>query len=78
MTTFLVIDRRNGNQICECATLDDAVLVKEFEPGFREIQTRRILVDQVVNVPYVRLEDDLRLQPQLILDKSDWQLINLS
>ena len=66
-TSFIVVDRRDGRQICDCGSLEDAQMMLTFDPGYREIQTRKYILDQVVDVTSVGLEPDKQLRAQQIL-----------
>ena len=70
MTTYLVFDIRTGRQVCECASLSDAALMVEFDPNYREIRQRKLILDQIVDVASTRMPDDKRLKGQVILPES--------
>jgi hypothetical protein len=62
---YSVFDK-NGNKICDSATLEDALLMCSFD-STRTYKQVKILLDQVVNIPSMRMEDDKQLQAQNIL-----------
>jgi len=57
-TDHYSVFNRNGNKICDSATLQDALLMCSFD-STRTYKQVKILMDQVVNVPSTRMEDDL-------------------
>jgi hypothetical protein len=71
MSSYLVIDRRDGRQICECGSIQDATMVARIDEDHREIRLRKILLDQIVDVPSTRMDDDRQLRAQVILPQSD-------
>lgn len=62
---YSVFDK-NGNKICDSATLEDALLMCSFD-STRTYKQVKILLDQVVNIPSMRMEDDKQLKEQNIL-----------
>ena len=70
MTSYLVFDIRTGKQVCECASLSDATMMVGFDPHYREIRQRKLLLDQVVDVASTQMPDDKRLKEQVILPES--------
>jgi hypothetical protein len=62
---YSVFDK-NANKICDTATLEDAILMCSFD-STRTYKQVKILMDQVVNVPSTRMEDDKQLNAQNIL-----------
>jgi hypothetical protein len=71
MNSYLVIDRRTGQQICECSCIQDATMMAAFNELHREIRLRKVLLDQVVDVSSKRMDDDRQLRAQIILPCSD-------
>jgi hypothetical protein len=65
-TDHYSVFNRNGNKICDSATLQDALLMCSFD-STRTYKQVKILMDQVVNVPSTRMEDDKQLNAQNIL-----------
>jgi hypothetical protein len=59
----------NGKKICDTATIQDAMLMVSFAEG-RTYKQVKILLDQVVNIPSTRMEDDKQLEAQNILPES--------
>jgi len=64
---YSVFDR-NGNKVCDSATLQDAMMMVSFVEG-RTLKKVKILLDQVVNIPSMRMEDDKQLKEQKILNE---------
>jgi hypothetical protein len=71
MNSYLIIDRRTGQQICECICIQDATMMVRFDELHREIRLRKVLLDQVVDVSSKRMDDDRQLNAQVILPYSD-------
>jgi hypothetical protein len=65
---YSVFDK-NGKKICDTATIHDAMLMVSFEEG-RTYKQIKILLDQVVNIPSTRMEDDNQLKAQNVLPES--------
>lgn len=80
MTTnsYLVLDTRDGRQICQCGSIGDAETMVSFDPQHRAYRRNLLVLDQVIDVPSVRLDDDLRLNPQRILFNPDGEPLNLT
>jgi hypothetical protein len=57
---------KNGKKICDTATVQDAMVMVSFVEG-RTYRQVKILLDQVVNIPSTRMEDDNQLKSQNIL-----------
>lgn len=57
---------KTGNKICDTATLEDAILMCSFDKT-RTYRQIKILMDQIVNVPSTKMEDDKQLKSQNIL-----------
>jgi hypothetical protein len=72
---FIVLEKRTGMKICECGSLSDAMMMVDLDPQRREARRNCRVQPETVNVRSVRLPDDLRLSPQLILEESDLQQI---
>ena len=70
MNNYLVIDIRDGRQICECGSFSDAVLMLSLDPAYRDIRQRKLILDQIVDVASTRMPDDKRLREQVILPES--------
>ena len=56
----------NGNKICDTASIQDAMMMVSFVEG-RTYKKIKIMMDQVVNIPSFKLEDDRQLNAQNIL-----------
>jgi hypothetical protein len=65
---YSVFDK-NGNKICDTSSIDDAMMMSSFDVG-RTYKKIKILLDQIVNIPFVKLEDDKQLNPQKILQEN--------
>jgi hypothetical protein len=70
VTTYLVFDIRTGQQVCESNSLADATMMVGFDPHYREIRQRKLILDQIVDVASTRMPDDKRLREQVILPES--------
>jgi hypothetical protein len=57
---------KTGNKICDIATLEDAIMMFSFD-STRTYRQIKIMMDQVVNIPSLRMEDDKQLSAQNIL-----------
>ena len=68
MTSYLIVNKRTGTQICETPDLADAMMMVQFDLANREVRQRRLLCDQVVDISSIRLPDDKQLKGQLILE----------
>lgn len=55
-----------GNKICDTATVDDALVMCSFDET-RTYRQVKIVMNQVVNVPYIKMEGPRQLNPQNIL-----------
>jgi len=73
---FEVLDIE-GNRYCQCGSEDDAQMLCELNPGFTFSVHFLPPTPKTVNVPHVRLDDDLQLPAQQILPQSDLQPLNL-
>lgn len=62
---YSVFDR-SGNKICDSASIEDTLMMVSLGDG-RTYKKVKILLDQVVNVPSTRMEDDKQLKEQNIL-----------
>ncbi len=65
MDHYSVFDK-NGNKICDTPSIQDAIMMVSFSEG-RTYRKIKIIMDQIVNVPSFRMEDDKQLNPQNIL-----------
>jgi hypothetical protein len=66
---YSVFDK-NGKKIVDCSSIRDAIMMVEFDPT-RTYRQVKHLNPETVNVPHVRLEDDLQLPAQQILPQSE-------
>jgi hypothetical protein len=62
---YSVFDK-NGKKICDTATIQDAILMSSFVDG-RTYRKVKVLLDQVVNIPSTRMDDDKQLKSQKVL-----------
>jgi hypothetical protein len=62
---YSVFDK-NGKKICDTATIEDAMVMVSFAEG-RTYKKIKILLDQIVNIPSTRMEDDNQLKSQNVL-----------
>ena len=69
MNYYSVFDK-NGKKIADCASIRDAIMLVEFD-STRTYRQVKHLIPVTVNVPHVRLEDDLQLPAQQILPQSE-------
>lgn len=65
-TDHYSVFNKNGNKICDTATIEDAILMCSFD-STRTYKQVKILLDQIVNVPSTRMEDDKQLKGQNVL-----------
>jgi hypothetical protein len=47
---WIVKDRRNGNVICHCADVNDAIMMVNFNPHHRSYSRHRFIMDQVIDI----------------------------
>jgi hypothetical protein len=57
---------KTGTKICDTASIVDAEMMISFDKT-RFYKKNKVLVDQIVNIPYKKIEDDLQLKEQNIL-----------
>ena len=69
MNYYSVFDK-NGKKIADCASIQDAIMLVEFD-STRTYRQVKNLNPETINVPHVRLEDDLQLPSQQILPQSE-------
>ncbi len=62
---YSVFDK-HGKKICDAASIQDAIMMCSFD-STRHYKQIKIILDQVVNVPSLRMEDDKQLKGQKIL-----------
>jgi hypothetical protein len=61
---------KNGNKIADCGHIRDAIMLVEFD-STRTYRQVKHLNPETINVPHVRLEDDLQLPAQQILPPTE-------
>ena len=69
MNYYSVFDR-NGKKIADCASIQDAAMLVEFDLT-RTYRQVKYINPETVNVPHIRLEDDYQLPAQQILTQSE-------
>ena len=69
MNYYSVFDK-NGRKIADCGNIRDAIYLVEINPTRTYRQVKHIN-PQTVDVPHIRLEDDLQLTEQKILTHSE-------
>ena len=69
MNYYSVFDK-NGRKIADCGNIRDAISLVEMDPT-RTYRQVKYVNPQTVNVPHIRLEDDLQLPAQQILPQSE-------
>ncbi len=69
MNYYSVFDK-NGKKIADCASVQDAMMMVGFDSTRTYRQVKHIN-PETVNVPHVRLADDLQLAAQQILPQSE-------
>lgn len=57
---------RNGVKVLDCGSLQDAIAMCSLDTT-RTYKQVKIIMDQVVNIPHQRMEDDKQLKGQNIL-----------
>jgi len=67
---YIVYDVRDGREICQCASIQDVMMMLAFDPDHRKYKQRQFILDQIVDIGAEKLPDDLRLNPQKILAES--------
>lgn len=63
---YYSVFNKDGKKICDVATLEDVKMMCSFDQS-RTYKKVKVLVDQIVNIPYFKMEDDKQLNPQNIL-----------
>jgi hypothetical protein len=66
---YSVFDK-NGRKICDASSIEDALMMCSFD-STRTYKQVKIILDQIVNVPFTRMEDDKQLKEQKILNESN-------
>lgn len=67
---YIVYDVRTGREVCQCSSIQDTLMMIAFDPDHRKYKQRKLVMDQVIDVLSEKLPDDLRLEPQLVLNES--------
>jgi len=71
---YYSIFNRDGTKIADCNSLKDAIMLVGFD-NTRTYRQMKHINPQTVNVPYIKLPDDLRLSEQKILPQSELELV---
>ena len=69
MNYYSVFDK-NGKKIADCANIQDAIMLVELN-STRTYRQIKYINPETVNVPHIRLADDLQLSVQQILSQSE-------
>lgn len=69
MNYYSVFDK-NGKKIADCANIQDAIMLVELN-STRTYRQIKYINPETVNVPHIRLADDLQLTAQQILSQSE-------
>ena len=69
MNCYSVFDR-NGRKIADCGNIRDAIALVEMD-STRTYRQVKYVNPQTVDVPHIRMADDLRLSAQQILPQSE-------
>jgi len=72
---YSVFDK-NGKKIADCANIRDAIMLVKFDSTRTYRQVKHIN-PETVNVPHIRLADDLQLSAQQILPENFLQPLDL-
>lgn len=65
-----------GKKIADCSSILDAVMLVKFDTT-RTYRQVKYINPETVNVPHVRLSDDLQLAAQQILPPTDLEIFNI-
>ena len=73
MNYYSVYDK-HGKKIADCGAIQDAIYLVQLDPTrtYRQVKN---LNPETVNVPHIRLDDDLQLPAQQILPQSELEPI---
>jgi hypothetical protein len=63
---------RDGKKISDCSSIRDAIMLVELGEN-RTYRQMKHMNPQTINVPCIKLPDDLQLSEQKILPQSEWQ-----
>jgi hypothetical protein len=61
---------KHGRKIADCSSIQDAAMLVQFDTT-RTYRQVKYINPETVNVPHVRLADDLQLAAQQILPQSE-------
>jgi len=67
---YYSIFNRDGTKIADCSSVQDAIMLVGFD-NTRTYRQIKYINPQTVNVPYIKLPDDLRLSEQKILSQCE-------
>jgi len=65
-----------GKKIADCASIRDAIMLVEFD-STRTYRQIKYINPETINVPHVRMADDLQLPAQQILPQSELEIFNI-
>lgn len=62
-TDYYSVFDKTGKKICDCSSIQDVMMMcsLDYTRTYRQV---KIMMDQVVSIPFERLEDDKQLKPQ--------------
>jgi hypothetical protein len=72
---YSVFDRY-GKKIADCGALIDAISLVNFDKS-RTYRQVKYINPETINVPHIRLKDDLQLSAQQILPQSELELFSV-
>ncbi len=75
-TDYYSVYDENGKKICDASNIDDAIMMVSLKSG-RTYKKINIMLDQIVNVPFQRMEDDKQLKEQRVLPDRQQEPLNL-
>lgn len=75
MNYYSVFDKY-GKKIADCASIRDAIMLVEFD-STRTYRQIKYINPETINVPHVRMADDLQLPAQQILPQSELEIFNI-
>lgn len=65
-TNYYSVYDNKGRKICDTASIQDAIMMCSFDSSRTYTQVK-IILDQIVNIPSYKMEDDKQLEAQNIL-----------
>ncbi len=67
---YYSVFNKHGRKIADCSSIQDAIMLVQFDTT-RTYRQVKYINPETVNVPHVRLADDLQLAAQKILPQSE-------